>query len=119
MLQKTDFLEQPLSVGSDDSGFLFSEEKEEKARENHQLTITLILICMAFLILATPLYALIAVFASVDVRATPYRFAMFTLTKNIFEQVGKIICKGTKYESEFPEITYFNIFEVIHCTFKH
>ena len=62
---------------------------------------------MAFLILATPLYSLVAVFAFVDARATPHRFAIFTLTKNIFGRVGRIICKGTKHENEFPEITYF------------
>ncbi len=33
---------------------------------SQQMTLTLVLVCMAFLVLATPLYALIAVFSFVD-----------------------------------------------------
>ena len=56
-------------------------------QEGRQLTLTLILVCVAFLVLATPLYTLIAVFTFVDAMASDKRFAVFTLMKNIFEQV--------------------------------
>ena len=56
-------------------------------QEGRQLTLTLILVCVAFLVLATPLYTLIAIFTFVDAMTSPKRFAVFTLIKNIFEQV--------------------------------
>ena len=84
------------------NNFIISEDKGTKTRENHQMTITLILVCMAFLVLATPLYTLIAVFSFLDARVSPHRFAIFTLTKNIFEQVSKMAEKFNEF-SEFKE----------------
>ena len=76
--------------------YFFAAEKIKKSQEGRQLTMTLILVCVAFLVLATPLYSLIALFTFMDAMANPKRFAVFTLIKNIFEQVCEYLC-STKY----------------------
>ena len=65
---------------------LFSGDKS--AQENRQLTLTLVLVCSSFLLLATPLYFLLVVYSFVDNKASPERFATFQLIKTIFEQVN-------------------------------
>ena len=65
---------------------LFSGDKS--AQENRQLTLTLVLVCTSFLLLATPLYFLLVVSSFLDNKASPERFATFQLIKTIFEQVN-------------------------------
>ena len=65
-----------------------SAEKQRKSQEGRQLTLTLILVCGAFLVLASPIFTLLTVFTFVDPLASPRRFANFNLMRGIFEQVG-------------------------------
>ena len=67
--------------------FNLSEDKSAKAQDNRQLTLTLVLVCTSFLLLATPLYFLLAYYSFVDNKASPKTFATFQLIKTIFEQV--------------------------------
>ena len=82
---------------NDDTVFLFLclGEGHKKSNEGRQLTLTLILVCVAFLLLASPLFTLIVVFTFVDPLASARRFANFTLMKNIFEQV--CLCYSEAY----------------------
>ena len=82
---------------NDDFVFLFLCicEGHKKSNEGRQLTLTLILVCVAFLLLASPLFTLIVVFTFVDPLASARRFANFTLMKNIFEQV--CLCYSEAY----------------------
>ncbi len=82
-----------------------------KSADGHQMTVTLVLVCICFLVLTTPLYALITVFSFVDAQATPRRFAMFTLVKNIFEQVSKRK-SVLKRKQKITKITWFTIFDI-------
>ena len=57
-------------------------------QETTQMTITLFLVCTAFLVLANPIYFLLVFYSFVDNKATPERFAVFQLLKTVFEMVN-------------------------------
>ena len=61
---------------------------DKTTHENRQLLLTLVLVCSSFLLLATPLYFLLAFYSFFDNKETPERFATFQLIKTIFEQVN-------------------------------
>ena len=88
MRQSTDWLAANAQFSPNES-FFFSAEKQRKSQEGRQLTLTLILVCGAFLVLASPIFTLLTVFTFVDPLASPRRFANFNLMRGIFEQVGR------------------------------
>ena len=70
---------------------MISGDRNAKIQENRQLTLTLILVCTAFLLLANPIYFLLVVYSFVDNKATPQRFAVFQFLKTIFELVSSMV----------------------------
>ena len=67
-----------------------SESGQRKSQqEGQQLTLTLIFVCVAFLLLASPVFLLLAFFTFVNKFASPERFANASLLNMIFERVSE------------------------------
>ena len=70
--------------------FLASESGHRKSQEEgRQLTLTLIFVCIAFLLLASPVFLFLAFFTFVNKFASPTRFANASLLNMIFERVSE------------------------------
>ena len=51
------------------------------------MTLTLILVCLAFLVLASLLFTMMVIFTFVDPVASPIRFSYYSLLQTVFEKV--------------------------------
>ena len=65
----------------------FAADRHKKGQDGRQLTLTLILVCVAFLVLCSPVFTLLVVFSFVNPLTAARRFSDFNLMKTIFEQV--------------------------------
>ena len=63
------------------------DKNKKLQQEGRQLTLTLILVCAAFLALASPLFTMMVIFTFVDPVASARRFSYYSLLQTVFEKV--------------------------------
>ena len=67
---------------------LLGSGQKKSQQEGRQLTLTLIFVCIAFLLLVSPVFLLLTIFTFVNKFASPERFANFSLLYVIFKTVS-------------------------------
>ena len=63
------------------------DKNKKSQQEGRQLTMTLILVCAAFLLLASPLFTMMVIFTFVNPVASPRPFSYYSLLQTVFEKV--------------------------------
>ena len=83
-------------------------DKHRKSKENRQLTMTLIFVCIAFLVLVSPILIVEAIFTFVNISTSANGLANVALMKTIFQRV----CKSSSYSIVVVNFVY-SIFQYV------